>query len=103
VILAGSGGEGWHVVFSDLGVGVGEDGDAASGQDLESEVAASFGPFVGLFGEDGADQSDDGLAGGEDPDDVGAAADLAVEPLVYPALAVGASVSVVLIIAGGRC
>ena len=84
-----------------LGV-VGVDGLGA-GEDVESEVAAAFGPFVVLFGQDGADEPDDAGPVGEDPDDVGAATDLAVEPLVYPALAVGASVSVVLIIAGGRC
>ena len=55
-----------------------------------------------LFGEDGADEADQGGAVGEDADGVGAAADLPVESLVYPALAVGASVSVVLIIAGER-
>ena len=49
---------------------------------LEAEVAASFGPFVGLFGEDGADETDDGVAVGEDADGVGAAADLPVESLV---------------------
>jgi len=38
-----------------------------SGDDVESEVAASFGPLVVLFGEHGADESDDGLAVGEDP------------------------------------
>jgi hypothetical protein len=35
-----------------------------------------------LLGQDRADQADDRGAIGEDPDDVGAAADLAVEPLV---------------------
>ena len=57
-------------------------GGAGSGEDVEAEVAAAFGPFVVLFGQDGADEADDGVAVGEDPDDVGAAADLAVEPLV---------------------
>jgi hypothetical protein len=33
------------------------------------------GPFVGLFGQDRADEADDGGAVGKDPDDVGAAAD----------------------------
>jgi hypothetical protein len=32
-----------------------------------------------LFGQDGADQADEGVTAGEDPDDVGAAADLPVE------------------------
>ena len=34
-----------------------------------------------LFGDDGADEADDGGAIGEDADDVGAAADLLVQPL----------------------
>ena len=35
-----------------------------------------------LFGQDCADEADDGLPVGEGPDDVGAAADLALEALV---------------------
>ena len=35
-----------------------------------------------LFGEDGADEACDGVAVGEDPDDVGAASDLPVQPFV---------------------
>ena len=35
-----------------------------------------------LFGPDGSDESDDGVAVGKDADDVGASADLAVEPFV---------------------
>jgi hypothetical protein len=35
-----------------------------------------------LLGQDGADEPDDGVAVREDPDDVGASADLPVEPLV---------------------
>ena len=65
-----------------LGVGrVGERADAAVGEDVEAEVAAAFRPFVVLFGEDGNDQADEGVAG-EDSDDVGAPADFAVEPLI---------------------
>src|SRR3546814_18235704 len=64
---------------SDLGFGVGDDGDAAAGEDLEAEVAAAFGPFVGLLGQDRADESHDGLAGGEDADGVGVSADIALE------------------------
>ena len=52
---------------------------AGFGEDVEAEVAAAFGPFVVLFGQDGADEADQGLAVGEDADDVGAAADFAVE------------------------
>jgi hypothetical protein len=40
----------------------------------------AFDPFVVLLGEDSADEAGDGVAVGEDPD-VGAAADLVVEPL----------------------
>ena len=50
--------------------------------DVEAEVAAAFGPFVVLFGQDRADEADEGVAVGEDPDDVGAAADLLVQPLL---------------------
>ena len=38
-----------------------------------------------LLGQHGADEPDDRCAVGEDPHDVGASADLAVEALVYPA------------------
>ena len=44
-----------------------------------------------LFGQDGADKADQGVPAGEDPRDVGPPADLPVQPLLYPALAVGAS------------
>ena len=54
-------------------------GDA--GEDVEAEVAAALDPLVVLLGEDGADEAGQGVAVGEDPDDVGAAFDLAVEPL----------------------
>ena len=71
-------------------VGAGEDG-AGSGEGVESEVAAAFDPFVVLLGEHRADQADDGAAVGEDADDVGAAADLLVEPFLYPALRGGST------------
>jgi hypothetical protein len=45
-------------------------------------VAAGDCPFVVLFGEHGADQADHRVAVGEDPDDVGAAAQLLVEPFL---------------------
>jgi hypothetical protein len=51
------------------------------GQHVEADVAAGFGPFVVLLHEHRADQPDDGLAAGEDADHIGAAAQLAVEPL----------------------
>ncbi len=53
--------------------------EPGAGEDLEAEVAASFSPLVVLLGQDGADQADNGVTVGEDADDVGAAADLAVE------------------------
>ena len=42
-------------------VGVGGQGESAAAQDLESEVASSFGPFVGLLGQDGSDEAHDGV------------------------------------------
>ena len=67
------------------GVGVGDGGDAGSFEDLEAEVAAALDPLVVLLGEDGADEAGQGVAVGEDPDDVGAAADLvAVRSYVRP-------------------
>jgi hypothetical protein len=59
-----------------LGLLGGDQGESGLGEDLESEVAAAFGSFVVLFGEHGADEADDGVAVREDPDRVGAAADL---------------------------
>jgi hypothetical protein len=69
-----------------LGCGVVEDdGESGAGQDVQAEVAAAFDPFVVLFGQDGADQADQGASVGEDADDVGAPADLSVEPFLrYP-------------------
>ncbi len=48
-------------------------------EDVQAEIAAGFGPFVVLFGQHGADEADQGVAVGEDTDDVGAPADLFVE------------------------
>jgi len=62
--------------------GVGDPGEPGAGQDLESEVAAPFGPLVVLLGQDRPDEADDRAAVREDPDDVGAAADLPVDALV---------------------
>ena len=53
-----------------------------SGEDVEPEVAAAFGPFVVLLGQDGADEADDRVPVGEEADHVGAAADLLVESFV---------------------
>lgn len=51
---------------------------AAAFEDLGADVAALFGPFVGLLGQHRADQADDRVAVGEDPDDVGTPADLLI-------------------------
>jgi len=45
-----------------------------------AEVAAADEPFVVLFDHDAGGEPDEGAVVGEDADDVGAAADLAVEP-----------------------
>ena len=44
-----------------------------------------------LFGQDGTNEADEGTAVGKDADDVGAAADLLVQPFLYPALVGGAT------------
>ena len=44
-----------------------------------------------LFGQDGADEANEGVAIGEDADDVGASADLLVESFLYPALGGGST------------
>ena len=49
---------------------------------FEAEVAALLGPLVVLLGQHGPDQADDRVVVGEDPHDVGAAADLTVEAFV---------------------
>jgi len=49
------------------------------GEELQAHVAAAFGPFVVLFGRDGADEPDEGAAAGEDAEDVGVAAVFLVE------------------------
>ena len=63
------------------GVGFGcEDADAALGEQFEAHVATVLGPFIALFGQDGPDEADQRVAAGEDPDHVGAPADLLVQP-----------------------
>ena len=56
--------------------------DRGAGQDVQAEVAAAFGPFVVLLGQDRPDQADDGVAVREDTDNVCAPADFAVEAFV---------------------
>ena len=65
-----------------LAVVGGSDGEATFGEDVQAEIAAPFGPFVGLFGEDGTDDADDGVAVGKDSDAVGAATEFSVETFV---------------------
>jgi len=79
--LCGEGNQGglWALISLDRLSG---GGLAAAFEDLGPDVAALFGPLVGLLGQDSADQTDDGPAVGEDPDDVGAPADLLGQPLL---------------------
>jgi len=56
------------------GPSIGEPGEA-----LQTEVAAGHRPLVGLLEHEGADEADGG--GEKDPDHVGSALDLLVEPL----------------------
>ena len=56
--------------------------ELGAAEDLESEVAAAFEPFIGLFSQDRTDEADDRIAVGEDRDGVRASADLAVEALL---------------------
>jgi hypothetical protein len=55
-------------------------------QDIAAEVAAAFDPVVVLLGGDLVDEADQGVAVGEEPDDVGASADLSVQPASHPVL-----------------
>lgn len=80
--VAGSAGGGF-----DRWSGVGWGGVVVAG--LGAHVAAGDGPFVGLLGEQGADETDHRGAVGEDPHDVGAPADL------YPALGAGSMAGMV--------
>jgi integrase len=54
-------------------------GSAAFGEDVQADVAAHLGPFVVMLGEHGADQANHSGSVGKDADDLGAAADLAVQ------------------------
>lgn len=57
-------------------------GAARPSQHVEAEVAAAFDPLVMLLGEYRADEPNQGGAIGEDPDHVGSAPDLLVEPFL---------------------
>jgi hypothetical protein len=70
-ILCGEAGRGRLLV---IGVGVVDEPQSAVGKDFEADVAAHLGPFVVLFGEHGADQTDQCVPGGGRCDDVGASA-----------------------------
>jgi hypothetical protein len=52
-----------------LGRGGLDDRQARLGENVEADIAAHLGPPVVLFGEHGADDTGEGLAVGEDPDD----------------------------------
>jgi hypothetical protein len=54
--------------------------EAGLGEDVKPGVAAVLDPLVVPLGEHSADEADRGVTVGEDADDVGAAADLAVAP-----------------------
>jgi len=66
-------------MFGHLLEAAGDDPKSGFGEAFGGHVAAGDGPFVVLFGEHGADEADHGVAVGEDPDDVGAAAEFVVE------------------------
>jgi hypothetical protein len=53
------------------------------GEDAEVKVATALDQLVVLLGQDSTDESDEGVAVGEDPHDVGAAADLPVEAFLW--------------------
>ncbi len=53
---------------------------AYGGEGVSGHVAAGDLPLVVLFGQGRADEADDGGTVGEDPDHVGASADLFVQP-----------------------
>jgi len=75
-------GEGSVVGLGDLlGVWCGFTDAAGAGEGVEAEVAALLGPLIVLLGEDGSDEADDAVAVREDADDIGAAANLPVQPL----------------------
>ena len=61
-----------------VAAGAGDEGDAGTGQNVEAEVAAAFGPFVVLLGRNRTDETDQGVTGGEDPGDIGPPADFTV-------------------------
>jgi hypothetical protein len=42
-------------------------GAAGAGEDIQAEVAAAFDPFVVLFGQDGADETDEAARSGKMP------------------------------------
>ena len=71
VILGRLCGEGVECGGGVLLFGVGFADAACVGEGVEAEVAALFGPFVVLLGQDGADEADDRVPVGEDAHDVG--------------------------------
>jgi len=68
---------GWCLLGSCLVLRFGGDGgEAGFGGDFQANVAAGFGPLVGLLGQHGADEADDRGSVREDPNDVAAPTDL---------------------------
>ena len=57
--------------------------EAAPREDVKTEVTASLSPFVGLFCKDRPDEPDDRVAVWEDPNNISATANLAVQALVW--------------------
>ena len=64
-------------------VGLGDDGQLAAADRIDADVAPCDLLFVVLLGQDGADQARDRGPVGEDAYNVGAAAQFAVEPLLW--------------------
>jgi hypothetical protein len=71
-----------HLLGRGALVGGGFEGGGGAGHHVQADVAAHLGSLVVLLGQHRADETDQRLAVGEDVDDVGAAADLPLEPLL---------------------
>lgn len=56
----------------------GDRGEPAAAEEVQAKVAAAFSPLIVLIGQHRPDEAERGVAVGEDPHDVGAAADLPV-------------------------
>ena len=58
------------------------DAQVCFGGEFQAHIATGFSPFVGLFHQHGVDQSDDHTSVGQDPDHIGVAVDLFVQPFL---------------------